>query len=169
MAATRTLSRLVPAAALCVLWAACAPDSAPREAAAEETMSLASADARSVTVKVYKSPTCGCCANWVDHMRAAGFRIEVHDTEQMAAVKADAGVPIQLQSCHTAVVGDYVFEGHIPPDAIARFLDEKPAAKGLAVPGMPIGSPGMEMDGRKDPYDVILIGRDGTTSVYESR
>ena len=87
----------------------------------------------------------------------------------MGLIKADAGVPLQLQSCHTTLIGDYVFEGHIPADVIARFLDEKPNAKGLAVPGMPIGSPGMEMGDRVDSYNVIAWNDKGGAMVYESR
>jgi hypothetical protein len=100
-------------------------------------------------------------------MRAAGFDVEVEDTEQLASVKAEAGVPPQLQSCHTALIGDYVFEGHVPAAAIVRFLDEKPDLDGLAVPGMPVGSPGMEMGGRVDPFDVVAWNG-VETSVYES-
>jgi hypothetical protein len=144
---------------------ACATEGAGRPAAASED------DARLAAsfdvVKVYKSPSCGCCANWVEHMRAAGFDVEVEDTEQLASVKAEAGVPPQLQSCHTALIGDYVFEGHVPAAAIVRFLDEKPDLDGLAVPGMPVGSPGMEMGGRVDPFDVVAWNG-VETSVYES-
>lgn len=122
-----------------------------------------------VTIHVYKSPTCGCCAQWVEHLRSAGFTVAVEDREDLGAVKSMVGVPAALQSCHTATAGDYVFEGHVPADAIARFLDEAPDARGLAVPGMPVGSPGMEMDGRVDPYDIIIFDEDGASSVYESR
>ena len=121
------------------------------------------------TIKVYKSPTCGCCALWVDHMREAGFELDVEDTNDMIAVKQEAGLPLRLQSCHTALVNGYVFEGHIPAEVIARFLAEAPPASGLAVPGMPVGSPGMEFGDRVDPYDVIQFDADGGTSVYESR
>ncbi len=93
----------------------------------------------------------------------------MEDTNQIAAIKADAGLPPQLQSCHTTIVDDYVFEGHIPADVIARFLAQAPAAKGLAVPGMPVGSPGMEMGDRVDRYDVIAFDTNGNTAVYESR
>ena len=130
---------------------------------------LAATIAETPTIKVYKSPTCGCCALWVDQMRQAGFELDVEDTDDMIGVKVDAGLPLQLQSCHTALVGDYVFEGHIPADVIARFLAEKPSASGLALPGMPIGSPGMEFGDRVDPYDVIQFDAAGNISVYESR
>lgn len=155
----------------------CAPEAAGesgRTAAATPVnamvdATLAATVAETPTIKVYKSPTCGCCALWVDHMRAAGFELEVEDTDDMVGVKIEAGLPLQLQSCHTALVGDYVFEGHIPADVIARFLAEAPSTRGLAVPGMPIGSPGMEFGDRVDPYDVIRFDAAGNTSVYESR
>ncbi|MCZ0935047.1 MAG: DUF411 domain-containing protein [Gemmatimonadetes bacterium] len=132
---------------------------------------LAATIAETPTIKVYKSPTCGCCSLWVDHMREAGFELDVLDMDDadLIRVKLDAGVPLRMQTCHTALVGDYVFEGHIPADVIARFLAEKPPASGLAVPGMPIGSPGMEFRDRVDPYDVIRFDAAGNTSVYESR
>lgn len=141
--------------------------SARQEALVDAT--LAATIAETPTIKVYKLSTCGCCALWVDHMRAAGFELDVEDTDDMVAVKVDAGLPPQLQSCHTSFVGDYVFEGHIPAEVIARFLAEAPDARGLAVPGMPIGSPGMEIGDRVDPYDVIRFDAAGNTTVYESR
>ena len=141
--------------------------STPANAMVDAT--LAATIAETPTIKVYKSPTCGCCALWVDHMREAGFELDVEDTDDMIGVKVDAGLPLQLQSCHTALVDGYVFEGHIPAEVIARFLAEKPSASGLAVPGMPIGSPGMEFGDRVDPYDVLRFDAAGTTSVYESR
>lgn len=141
--------------------------STPANAMVDAT--LAAAIAATPTIKVYKSPTCGCCALWVDHMREAGFELDVEDTDDMIDIKVDAGLPLQLQSCHTALVDGYVFEGHIPAEVIARFLAEKPSASGLAVPGMPIGSPGMEFGDRVDPYDVLQFDAAGNTSVYESR
>lgn len=111
-------------------------------------------------VTVSKDPNCGCCSGWVDHLRKAGFLVSVVDTNDMPAVKARLGVPSKLGSCHTAEVGGYVVEGHVPADAIARLLREAPRAKGLAVPGMPVGSPGME-GGTPQEYDVLLFGEDG--------
>lgn len=146
---------------------ACSAESQADQVAAEN-LAIAARVADAPTVRVYKSPTCGCCANWIEHMRAAGFTVEVEDTNDLAVVKADAGVPAQLQSCHTAIIGDYVFEGHVPATAIARFLEERPDARGLAVPGMPVGSPGMEMGDRVDPYDVVTFDANGSTGVYES-
>ena len=119
-------------------------------------------------ITIYKSPTCGCCAKWVDHARAAGFVATVNDTEAMDAIKKRHGVPTNLQSCHTALVGGYVIEGHVPAADVLRLLREKPAAvRGLAVPGMPAGSPGMEIPGGAvDRYDVVAFNRDGTTKVF---
>jgi hypothetical protein len=119
-------------------------------------------------IAVYKDPGCECCARWVKHLSANGFVTTVRDTPDMASVKAAMGVPAALQSCHTAVVGRYVVEGHVPADAIKKLLAEKPAVMGLAVPGMPVGSPGME-GSSKQPYHVIAFERDGRTRVYMKR
>lgn len=124
--------------------------------------------AGAVTVTVWKSPTCGCCGDWVTHMRQAGFNVVVHDKDDMQTVKQARGVPSQLQSCHTAEVDGYILEGHVPAADVRRLLAERPRARGLAVPGMPQGSPGMET-GQKDPYDVILFGTPTGNSVYERR
>ncbi|HEU0015764.1 MAG TPA: DUF411 domain-containing protein [Longimicrobium sp.] len=117
---------------------------------------------------VYKSPTCGCCIKWVDHVKAAGFDVEVHDTANVAPVKRANGLPQHLDSCHTALVNGYVIEGHVPAEVIARLLRERPNVAGIAVPGMPMGSPGMEGP-TKQPYDVVAFTKDGKVSVYESR
>ena len=117
-------------------------------------------------VTVYKSPTCGCCAEWVTYMEANGFTVETVDVNDISAVKAQYGIPDSLSSCHTAVVGGYVVEGHVPASDVHRLLREQPEAGGLAVPGMPIGSPGMEVPGQPNqPYAVLLVD-DGGTSVY---
>jgi hypothetical protein len=122
-------------------------------------------------ITVYKTPTCGCCRLWVDHARAglAGYEIKTLDMDDLTEVKTRLGVPESLQSCHTTITGPYVFEGHVPADLIKRFLRERPKALGLAVPGMPLGSPGMEMGGRKQPYDVVLFEKTGKTRVYARR
>ncbi|HEY6222617.1 MAG TPA: DUF411 domain-containing protein [Gemmatimonadales bacterium] len=119
-------------------------------------------------VTVYKSPSCGCCAKWVDHLRAAGYTVVVHDTDDLDGVMTDFNVPRQLASCHTAKVGPYVIEGHVPADLIARALREHPAIAGLAVPGMVTGSPGME-GGTAQPYDIVAWTAAGHTSVYAHR
>ena len=109
---------------------------------------------------VFKSPSCGCCSKWVSALDDAGIKLAVKDLESVAKIKQMLRVPAELQSCHTAVIGRYVIEGHVPPQEVKRLLSEKPKGIGLAVPGMPIGSVGMEQDGRKDPYDVILFDGD---------
>jgi hypothetical protein len=130
---------------------------------------LAEAQAPAPVMTIYKDPNCGCCEQWVDHVKQAGFKVTVRDTSDMATVKASLGVPDALGSCHTARVGAYTIEGHVPADLIRKMLAEKPAALGLAVPGMPIGSPGMEQGGRKDRYDVLLFDKTGKTRVYATR
>jgi hypothetical protein len=120
------------------------------------------------TIVVYKDPNCGCCKEWVTHMRGAGWVATVHDTADMTTVKTAMGVPADLASCHTARVGNYTIEGHVPADVIEKLLREKPVAQGLAVPGMPMGSPGMEGP-RKDKYDVMLFQKDGKSRVFASR
>ncbi|NJM35281.1 MAG: DUF411 domain-containing protein [Rhodomicrobium sp.] len=117
-------------------------------------------------VTVNKDPNCGCCGAWADHLRAAGFPVKTVETQSLRAVKHRLGVPAELSSCHTAEVAGYVIEGHVPAPEIARLLREKPAGKGLAVPEMPIGSPGMEVEGSEnETYDVLLFG-DGEPTVF---
>jgi hypothetical protein len=117
---------------------------------------------------VYKSPTCGCCQRWVEHLQGGGFQVNVRNTEEMQRIKLEHGVPTGLASCHTAVsTQGYVFEGHIPLRYVEQFLVNPPeGAIGLAVPGMPAGSPGMEMGGRTTSYQVLLIMLDGSTEVF---
>jgi hypothetical protein len=111
------------------------------------------------TIAVTKDPNCDCCSGWVEHLRQAGFDVEVRDVPDVTRVKARLGVPSDLAACHTAQVSGYVIEGHVPASALRRFLKEKPAAKGLAVRGMPVGSPGMEVPGSSpEEYNVILFG-----------
>jgi len=117
-------------------------------------------------VVVYKSSTCGCCVKWIDHLEEAGYSVRAEDVVDMVAVKRREGVPMDLSSCHTAIIGDYVFEGHIPARVITDFLEEGPDLAGLAVPGMPIGSPGME-GWNPQPYDVIAFDREGNRGVFE--
>ena len=117
---------------------------------------------------VYKSPTCGCCSKWVEHVQAAGFRVIVHDTTNVSAVKQRYGVPASLTSCHTAVVEGYVIEGHVPADVIKRLLRERPEIAGVAVPGMPQGSPGMESP-TPTRYAIYTFDRTGRTGVFAHR
>lgn len=117
-------------------------------------------------VEVYKSEFCGCCGAWVEHLKANGFATRVHNVENPSDYRERAGIPEKFGSCHTAKVGGYAIEGHVPAADIKRLLAQKPKAKGLAVPGMPLGSPGMEGP-RKDPYDVLLVQPDGKTRVFK--
>ena len=118
-------------------------------------------------MEVFKNPSCGCCGKWVKHIESMGFKVTTGNSDRLAAIKQEYGISPQLQSCHTAISDGYVFEGHIPASLIKKFLREKPpGAIGLSVPGMPAGSPGMEVSGRPDPYDVLLLHDDGSTSIY---
>ncbi len=162
--------------------ASCSPESAvdpgtDTPAAATASLTIASdakgradahppADGKLPLVVVYKSPTCGCCESWVGHMQRAGFPVEVRDLQDLGPIKAEAGVPAGLGSCHTARIGYYFVEGHVPPDDVKRLLAERPDARGLAVPGMPQGSPGMEQGRASEPYDVLLVAKDGSTAVF---
>ena len=120
-------------------------------------------------ITVAKSPTCGCCSAWVEHVRAAGFEVDARNVSQTSldALKVQAGVPAELTSCHTAQVEGYFIEGHVPAGDIQRLLAERPDALGLTVPGMPIGSPGMEMGNEREPYDTIIVMRDGSARVFQ--
>ena len=117
-------------------------------------------------IEVWKDPNCGCCKSWIENLRQHGFDVAFHDTSDVASVKDRNHVPDDLRTCHTAVVNGYVIEGHVPAADISRLLAEKPAIAGLAVPGMPAGSPGMEMGGRVDHYQVIAFTRAGAQRVY---
>ncbi len=118
-------------------------------------------------IEVYHDPACGCCINWIRYMQAQGYVVTAHENQSMAAIKTRLGVPATVTSCHTAKIGGYVIEGHVPVEDIRRLLAEHPDALGLAAPGMPMGSPGMEM-GAPEQYDVLLIGRDGSSRVFAS-
>ena len=124
--------------------------------------------ADSSLITVYKTATCGCCALWVDHMRANGFRVAVTDVAQLAAVKQTHGVPADVSTCHTGKIGNYFVEGHVPAEDVRRLMRERPDIIGIAVPGMPQGSPGMEQGGVVEAYDVIAIARDGSRKVWAS-
>lgn len=121
-------------------------------------------------VEIWKDPSCGCCEDWANHMKQAGFPVQVHP-QGNTAKRAAMGISAQLGSCHTAVVAGYAIEGHVPARDVLRLLRERPQAIGLTVPGMPVGSPGMDgaiYQGRKDPYDVLLVTRNGSTSVFQT-
>ena len=139
-------------------------------AKAVDAMDAADAAAKAADprlVVVHKNETCGCCHEWVEHLKKNGFHVVVHDVSNLGPVKERVGVPYGMGSCHTAEVGGYFLEGHVPAADIARLLEEHPNAKGLTVPGMPIGAPGMEIEGQAaQSYDVHLVAPDGSTSVY---
>lgn len=123
--------------------------------------------AAGTSVQVYKTPTCGCCGNWVQHLRDHGFQVTVQEVPDTASYRRKFGVPESLASCHTAVLAGYALEGHVPAAEIQRLLKEKPNAKGLAVPGMPAGSPGMEMGTTQQAYSVMLFDAEGASTVYQ--
>jgi len=127
------------------------------------------AQARPTRIEVYKSPTCGCCAAWGEHMTRAGFDIRAHDVdpETLGSIKRRAGITPDLRSCHTGFVDGYFIEGHVPATDVQRLRAERPDARGLSVPGMPIGSPGMEMGSQRDAFDTLLVLRDGATEVFQ--
>jgi hypothetical protein len=135
--------------------------------AAPTTPSPATIDPALPVAVVHKTASCGCCGIWVDHLKAEGFQVEVRDTDDMNPIKVRLGVPAGKGSCHTAEIGGYVVEGHVPAEDIKRLLAERPAARGLVLPGMPAGSPGMEMpDGYVQPYTVELVRADGSTEPF---
>jgi hypothetical protein len=117
-------------------------------------------------VQVYKSPACGCCGAWVESLRASGFKTITQDMDDVSPIAAAAGVPDNLRSCHTALVEGYFVEGHVPDGDIRKLLRERPDARGIAVPGMPVGSPGMEQGGRQEPYSTLIVARDGSVRSF---
>ena len=131
---------------------------------------VAETGAETIHLDVYKSPTCGCCSLWMDHMAEHGFTSTPHHPDALGALKNELGVPLRYGSCHTGVTKDgYVFEGHVPARYVRQFLANPPeGALGLAVPAMPLGSPGMEYQNKFMPYDVLLLGKDGSVDVYAS-
>lgn len=139
-------------------------------AMAVPTYALAS---EKISLEVWKTPTCGCCQDWIDHVQANGFNVKINEVSdaQKSVVRARLGMAEKFGSCHTAIVGGYVLEGHVPAEDIHRLLIERPSGLGIAVPGMPVGSPGMDgpkYGGRKMPYDVLLVQRSGDATIYHS-
>jgi len=164
------LTRRAPALIALALLAACGGTDTPDESAAvsaEATpVMAASVSAGDLpSILVYKTEGCGCCNGWVEHLQAAGFDVDARNVTDLMSVKRDAGVPVDHSSCHTALIDGYVVEGHVPADIVKRMLAERPDIAGIAVPGMPIGSPGMEGRGAR-PYEVRAFTREGVTSVY---
>ena len=119
-------------------------------------------------ITVWKNPDCGCCKEWVTHLKKNGFEVVTNDIPDTASIRQKLGLSAKFGSCHTAQLSGYVLEGHVPAQEIRRLLREKPKAVGLAVPGMPVGSPGMEVGSRQDAYDVLLVLADGSSRVYQS-
>ena len=141
------------------------------QASAVSSLAAQSGGGANVLPKViaYKDPNCGCCTLWIAHMKRAGFAVTAVNTPDMTAVRREYGVPGPVQSCHTAVVDGFVVEGHVPADDVKRLLKERPKVVGLAVPGMPLGSPGMEQGGTKEPYKVLTFDQAGKTTVFANR
>ena len=135
------------------------------DAAPASEVELAAVDQSLPTVVVYKTETCGCCNGWVEHMRAAGFQVDARNVRDIMSVKMEAGVPGAMVTCHTALVDGYVVEGHVPAEYIKQMLADHPDIAGIGVPGMPVGSPGMEGP-NPQPYQVLAFNHDGNVSVY---
>jgi hypothetical protein len=150
---TRSLLRVASLAGLAALASGYAPARHHAESAAH-------------TITVFKDANCGCCKSWIEHLQKHSFTVIARDTADLSGIKRTARLPERLGSCHTGFVNGYVVEGHVPAADILRMVKEKPKIAGLSVPGMPLGSPGMEVGSRKDSYDVIAFNRDGTTRVY---
>lgn len=162
----RTTSAIALALILPLAASGCAEDDASTSGSqALAAEAPAAAGQELPTVLVYKTATCGCCNGWIEHLEAAGFTVDARDTRDLMVVKRDAGVPTQLSSCHTAIVDGYVVEGHIPAEHVKSLLADRPDVAGIAVPGMPIGSPGME-GANPQPYQVYSFTRDGQAAVY---
>jgi hypothetical protein len=140
--------------------------SAAQPPQAQSVEAVADPVAMTSELTVFRSPTCGCCHQWIEHMEAAGFTVKDNVAEDMTAIKEQYGVPANLASCHTTVVDGYVVEGHIPAEDVQRLLAEKPDIAGIAVPGMPIGSPGMESGDYVEPYTVFSFTEDGETTAF---
>lgn len=122
--------------------------------------------AHAAALTVYKSASCGCCSKWVEHVEKHGFEVKVVNVDDIMAVKAKAGIPNKLASCHTSMVGGYVVEGHVPAADIKKLLAANPKAKGIAVPGMPMGAPGMDQGGHRQPFETLLLKADGSTVTF---
>jgi len=163
------MNRLLAVAAMAVLSACGTADAASSDDAARGSLAMSDAPPQELpTVLVYKTSTCGCCSGWVEHLREAGFNVDARDlpdNTELMRVKMDTGVPMSMATCHTALVDGYVVEGHVPADQIKRLLAERPEFAGIAVPGMPMGSPGMEGPGGR-PYQVMAWDQNGEASVF---
>jgi hypothetical protein len=165
----RLASGLALGAALLVSAACADAGAANADTAGDVAMALADAPQASISglplALVYKTPSCGCCNGWIEHLEAAGFEVDARNIRDLMSIKRDAGVPVQLSSCHTALIDGYVVEGHVPIEQVQRMLAERPDIAGIAVPGMPTGSPGMEGANGK-PYQVFSFDNAGHAAVY---
>jgi hypothetical protein len=160
------MRRIVSLLSILLVTSACADanaDAAPEAGAALAQVAAPAADLP--TVLVYKTPTCGCCNGWIEHMQAAGFTVDARDVSDIMTVKHDSGVPVSMSSCHTSIIDGYVVEGHVPAEQVMRLLAERPEIAGIAVPGMPTGSPGMEGRNAK-PYEVLSFTHTGERAVF---
>ncbi len=146
----------------------CHSHRSPDEKPAESLVSTDTTTQSGVEATVYKTASCGCCKKWIQHLHDNGFKVTAHDVKDVTPIKTENKVPAKLASCHTALIGGYVIEGHVPADLIHRLLKERPAVKGLAVPDMPVGSPGMEGMFSQD-YDVLTFDDQGATTVFAKR
>ena len=153
-----------PLVLICTLIAAACGGSETAESA-EPLPLLAGGSSDLPAVLVYKTPTCGCCNGWIEHLRAAGFTVDARNTTDLMTIKMDAGVPTPMMSCHTSLVDGYVVEGHVPAEQLKRLLAERPDLAGIAVPGMPAGSPGMESS-NPQPYQVLSFDNEGNAAVF---
>ena len=162
----RLFVAVVPLAASCSSPRSSTTPDTPQAAGASEPAGASGSD--SATLVVYKESTCPCCNAWVDYMRSHGFRVVTYNVSDLPAVKSKHDIAPALQSCHTTEVGGYFVEGHVPAELVRRLLTERPRIAGLAVPGMPIGSPGMEV-GPPEPYDILAVDSAGRTTVFASR
>ncbi len=168
----RTITDLTALLLATLLLAACSPSADDPPAAAPQTTVASGngmdADTLAIeeTMVVYMTPWCGCCKVWADQSVAAGFEVDIREVEALHPIKEALGVPVAMGSCHTAKIADYFIEGHVPFDDIRRLLAERPDARGLTVPGMPLGSPGMEQGNRRQAFDVYLVDDQGDTSVF---
>jgi hypothetical protein len=160
--------RRLPGLAVLTLVAACGSADAAPEGGGRQAFAVATPDQSLPTLVVFKTSTCGCCSGWVEHMRQAGFTVDVRDVAnntELMRVKVDAGVPGAMATCHTSLIDGYLVEGHVPADQVKRLVAERPQVAGLAVPGMPMGSPGMEGPGAQ-PYQVYSFDRQGGGAVF---
>lgn len=166
------MPRIIVFVVCTVIIAACDRSEPANGALLQKEIAQGSNSAREVAdeghvITVYKSATCGCCSKWADHLEENGFHVVLHDTEELGQIKSKYGVPADMQSCHTATIGEYVIEGHVPAGDIEELLKTKPPQRILAVPGMPLGSPGMEHPSRSTSYESLLVGDDGSVTVFE--